>query len=51
MNDIFLSKWVNFWVFLFGVSVLTFSALPAVILLFTTFYVTISKRENNINFS
>ncbi len=51
MNSIFLSKWVNFWVFLFGVSVLTFSAMPAVILLFTVFYVTISKRKNNIHFS
>jgi hypothetical protein len=51
MNSIFLSKWVNFWIFLFGISVLTFSALPAVILLFTIFYETISKRKNNIHFS
>jgi len=51
MVDNFLPTWIGLWVFLFGVSVLTFSALPVVILLFTIFYETISKRKNNIHFS
>ena len=51
MTNDFLVKWVNFWVFLFSISVLSYSAQPAVVLLFTMLYVALVKRDSRLNFA
>ncbi len=50
MSNIFLTKWVNFWVFIFSISVLTYSAHPATVLLFTMLYVVLFERDRHFNF-
>ena len=49
---IFLTKWINFWVFLFSVTVLSYSGhggQSAIVLLLTMFYVFIAKRKESTN--
>ena len=48
----FLSKWINFWVFLFSVTVLSYSGhggQSAIVLLLTMLYVFIARRKESIN--
>ena len=48
----FLTKWINFLVFLFGVTVLSYSGhggQSAIVLLLTMFYVFIAKRKESTN--
>ena len=48
----FLTKWINFWVFLFSVTVLSYSGhggQSAIVLLLTMFYVFIAKRKESTN--
>ena len=48
----FLTKWINFWVFLFSVTVLSYSGhggQSAIVLLLTMLYVFISKRKESTN--
>jgi O-antigen ligase len=48
----FLTKWINFWVFLFSVTVLSYSGhggQSAIVLLLTMFYVFIAKRKDSTN--
>jgi len=48
MTDSFLTKWINFWVFLFSVTVLSYSGhggQSAIVLLLTMFYIFIAKRK------
>ncbi len=49
----FLATWINFWVFIFSISVLAinhFSGFPAIILLFTAIFVIISKGNDKSNY-
>jgi O-antigen ligase len=51
-ND-FLSKWINFWIFLFSVTVLSYSGhggQSAIVLMLTMFFVAIVKRKESIDF-
>ena len=48
----FLTKWINFWVFLFSVTVLSYSGhggQSAIVLLLTMLYVFIAKRKESKN--
>ena len=48
----FLTKWINFWVFLFSVTVLSYSGhggQSAIVLLLTMLYVFIAKRKESTN--
>ncbi len=48
----FLTKWINFWVFLFSVTVLSYSGhggQSAIVLLLTMLYVFIAKRKESMN--
>ena len=50
----FLTKWINFWVFLFSVTVLSYSGhggQSAIVLLLTMLYVYIAKRKESIDFT
>ena len=50
----FLTKWINFWVFLFSVTVLSYSGhggQSAIVLLLTMLYVFIIKRSEQTNFA
>ena len=50
-ND-FLTKWINFWVFLFSITVLSYSGhggQSAIVLLLTMLYVFIAKRKESMN--
>jgi O-antigen ligase len=51
MTNIYLTKWVSFWVFIFSIGVLTYSAHPAIVLLFTMFYVVLFERDCHFNFA
>lgn len=54
MINNFLTKWINFWVFLFSISVLSLpghGGQSAIILLFTMLYVAIAKHNNRQDFS
>lgn len=50
----FLTKWIDFWVFLFSVTVLSYSGhggQSAIVLLLTMFYVFIAKRKESMDFT
>ena len=52
MASDFLTKWINFWVFLFSVTVLSYSGhggQSAIVLLLTMLYVFIAKRKESTN--
>jgi O-antigen ligase len=52
MTSDFLTKWINFWVFLFSVTVLSYSGhggQSAIVLLLTMLYVFIAKRKESKN--
>ena len=49
----FLTKWINFWVFLFSVTVLSYSGhggQSAIVLMLTMLFVTIVKRKESTEF-
>ena len=49
----FLTKWINFWVFLFSVTVLSYSGhggQSAIVLMLTMLFVTIVKRKESSEF-
>jgi len=50
IND-FLSKWVNFWVFLFCIGIISYSAMSAIVLLLTMSYIWLAKHDNHLNFA
>jgi len=53
MTTDFLTKWINFWVFLFSITVLSYSGhggQSAIVLMLTMLYVFIVKREGSTGF-
>jgi len=49
----FLTKWINFWVFLFSVTVLSYSGhggQSAIVLMLTMFFVAIARRKDSLKF-
>jgi len=51
MASDFLTKWINFWVFIFSITVLSYSGhggQSAIVLLLTMLYVVIVKRKELI---
>ncbi len=54
MASDFLTKWINFWVFLFSITVLSYSGhggQSAIVLLLTMLYVFIAKRKESTSFT
>lgn len=54
MVNNFLTKWINFWLFLFSISVLSLpghGGYPVLVLFFTMLYVAIDKRKKSQEFS
>jgi len=52
-RSIILEKWINFWVFIFSVTVLSYSGhggQSAIVLLITALYIAIAKRNESKNF-
>jgi len=54
MTTDFLTKWINFWVFLFSVTVLSYlghGGQSAIVLLLTMLFIAIVKRKESTNFT